>query len=147
MPMQRYQSSDAVLLQTLTEAWKDRMADPWTQKTLKEGPHPSIDNRLPPEQATSSYIGPDMPPELPTVTATTLDALREYTCHKSARQEVWLAPGLIMPCSILMCACHASTICSFLQLSDPIHRPARMRNPAQVTRLHETYLFGLSTCM
>ena len=139
--MRQYQHSPAALLQTLAEAWKDRMADPWTQKTLKEGPHPSIENRLTPEQSLS-YVGADMPPELTTVTATTLDALREYTCHKSARQEVWLAPGLIMRCSLLVRACHAIPGC---QLSDPVHRPARVRMPTHVTRFHGAYLFGLST--
>lgn len=74
------------------------MADPWTQKTLKEGPHTGTDNRLQPQQVAPSHVGPNMVPELPTVTAATLQSLREFTCHKSARHEVQLLPGPTMAC-------------------------------------------------
>ena len=93
------------------------MADPWTQKTLKEAPNPGVDNRQQPQQAAASHVGPNIAPELPTVTAATLAALQEFTCHKSARHEVQLLPGSIMPCPG-SCMCqgvpHEGMVCCYL---------------------------------
>jgi len=81
-------------LQTLTEAWKDRMADPWTQKSLKECPRPEngTDGKVPPQQIAAAYVGSSQPAEVSSVTAATLTALREFTCHKSGREKVQPTP-------------------------------------------------------
>ena len=79
-----------ITLQTLTEAWKDRMADPWTQKTLNDCPRPENgnDGKDPPQQIATACVGSSQPAQVSSVTAATLKALREFTCHKSGRDKV-----------------------------------------------------------
>jgi len=70
------------------------MADPWTQKTLKECSRPenSNDGKAHPQQIAAGYVGSRQPAEVSSVTAATLKALREFTCHKSGRDQVQPSP-------------------------------------------------------
>ena len=75
-------------MQTLEEAWQDRMADPWTQKTLKQSSGSDSSAKPPPQPLDVFYVGASQPVEQPCVTAATLAALRDFTCHPSGKAEV-----------------------------------------------------------
>ena len=76
------------MLQTLEEAWRDRMADPWTQKTLKQSPASDSSAKPPPQPLDVFYVGASQPVKKSCVTAATLATLRDFTCHPSGIIEV-----------------------------------------------------------
>lgn len=77
------------LLQTLADAWKDRTADPWTQKSLTQQSPKHDQNGLAAKAGTAAfYIGSARPADVSTVLATTVEALRDFTCHPDSRDVV-----------------------------------------------------------
>ena len=68
------------------------MADPWTQKTLKQSPGNGAEGGLSPEQNLMSYIEPGRPAELSSVLTAILQALRDFTCHPSGAGQVMQSP-------------------------------------------------------
>ena len=105
-------------MQTLADAWKERSADPWTTKTLRQNSQPGVKAVVPPRQDLVAYVGPSPPVEPPIVTAALLEALQGLCCQPSGKQEVsYKPPERCVTAPVLRLACCLEGTCHPCQRS------------------------------